>query len=240
MVGLYVWPLMCKIRVDFTWAIHSRGHDFWFSWAEVHRTPGRHIAGFSPGVQSHGWLFRWSTPPAKGDRGAPLSSCSPWCYYHLASLLCHTKATLCLVHISSVFFIWLAVLGRATIVSIVSRITNINFEPGDSSWLQASLPVGSGGLGFRIAFHLALSAFLASADGASALMQQLLPPHLASMPYSEQRSALSVWHSCLPEDTLPPTGSSRKKQKSWDKPRVDQVFHSLLLNRCDEEPKPVS
>ena len=69
------------------------------------------------------------------------------------------------------------------------------------------------------------------------LLPTLLPPHLVSVPYREQSSALSVWHSCLPEDILPPTGISQKKQKSWDKPRVDQVFQSLLLNCCDERSK---
>ena len=47
---------------------------------------------------------------------------------------------------------------------------------------------------FRSASHLAPSAFLASTDGASTLVQQLLPPHLASTVYSERDSALSVWH----------------------------------------------
>ena len=96
-----------------------------------------------------------------------------------------------------------------------------------------------GGLRFGSVLHLAPSAFLASADGASALMQQLLPPHLTSMPYGEQHSALSVWHSCLPEDSIHLTGSFHNKQKSWDKPWVDQVFHdhSLLLNCNDEESK---
>ena len=51
------------------------------------------------------------------------------------------------------------------LMSIVSRITNINFRMGDSSWLQATLPVKSGVLGFRSASNLAPSAVLASADG---------------------------------------------------------------------------
>ena len=123
------------------------------------------------------------------------------------------------------------------LLSIVSRIMNIDFRPGDPAWLQATLAVGSGGLGFRSGLHLAPSAFLASAAGASALMQQLLPPHLASISYCEQHSALSVWHSSLPEETLPPTGCSRNKQKSWDKQRVDHVFHSLLHNCKDEVSK---
>ena len=59
------------------------------------------------------------------------------------------------------------------LMSIVSRITNIDFTAGDSSWLQATLPVTAGGVGFRSASNLAPSA--PSADGASDLMCQLLP-----------------------------------------------------------------
>ena len=120
------------------------------------------------------------------------------------------------------------------LLSIVSRITNIDFRSGDSPWQQATLPVGSGGLGFRSALHLAPSAFLASADGASALVQQLLPAHLSSIAYSERDSALAMWRVGLPEDTSLPTGSSRHKQKSWDKPRVEQLYHSILSN-CEDE-----
>ena len=36
------------------------------------------------------------------------------------------------------------------LVSIVSRITNIEFRRGDPAWLQATLPINSGGLGFRV------------------------------------------------------------------------------------------
>ena len=120
------------------------------------------------------------------------------------------------------------------LLSIVSRITNIDFCPGDPSWLQASLPVGSGGLGFRNVSHLAPSAFLASADGASALVQQLLPPQLASTTYSERDSALSEWQLGLPEETPLPPCSVRNQQKSRDRPKVNQLFHSLLSDCSDE------
>ena len=67
--------------------------------------------------------------------------------------------------------------------SNVCRITNMDFRADNSSWLQATLPVTSGDLGFRSASHLALSAFLASADGASKLMQDLLPAQLSCVAY---------------------------------------------------------
>jgi len=47
-------------------------------------------------------------------------------------------------------------------ISIVSKITNINFRPDDPSWLQATLLVSCGGLGIRRASHLAPTAFLSS------------------------------------------------------------------------------
>ena len=61
------------------------------------------------------------------------------------------------------------------LLSIASNITNINFQSSTSDWLQATLPVGSVGLGIQRAAHLAPSAFLVSADGAHSLMQDLLP-----------------------------------------------------------------
>ena len=118
------------------------------------------------------------------------------------------------------------------LMSIVSRITNINFNVGDSSWLQATLPVNAGGLGFRSASNLAPSAFLASADGASGLMRQLLPANLSSISYSEWYSALSAWKSGLPAETPLPT--SRNRQKSWDKPKVDHLYDTLL-SRCNDQ-----
>ena len=119
------------------------------------------------------------------------------------------------------------------LMSIVSRITNIDFHRDDPSWLQATLPVGSGGLGLRSASHLAPSAFLASADGASRLMHQLLPHHLSTTTYTERNSALSFWREDLPPDTpLPP---SPNRQKSWDKPRVEVLFDSLLRRCSDHE-----
>ena len=112
------------------------------------------------------------------------------------------------------------------LMSIVSRITNITFSLGDSSWIQATLPVKSGGLGFRSVSNLAPSAFLASADGVSELMQQLLPAHLSSYPYNEKDSALSAWERDLPGETPLPTSPSH--QKSWDTPKIEHLFGTLL------------
>ena len=115
--------------------------------------------------------------------------------------------------------------------SITSRITNIDFDHGDS-WLQATLPVKSGGLGLRSAIILAPSAFLASADGASDLMQQLLPAHLSSTAYLGRNQALARWKCALPEDI--PAPSATTQQKAWDDPIVQHLFYTLL-NNCNDE-----
>ena len=58
--------------------------------------------------------------------------------------------------------------------STLSEVLNISLED-DGSWLQASLPVGYGGIGVCRATQLAPSAFLASAAGSSALISCILP-----------------------------------------------------------------
>lgn len=62
----------------------------------------------------------------------------------------------------------------STLKSLFSQTTNICFRDNDPAWLQATLPVHAGGLGIRSVVHLAPSAFLASTDGASDLVHQLL------------------------------------------------------------------
>ena len=89
-------------------------------------------------------------------------------------------------------------------------------------------------IGLRNASHLAPAAFLASADEASALVQQLLPSNLSSSPYSDRETALSTWELGLPEDTPLPPCSLRGRQKSWDQPRVEQLYLSLLSN-CEDD-----
>ena len=118
------------------------------------------------------------------------------------------------------------------LMSIVSRITNIEFRRGDPAWLQATLPVNSGGLGFRSASGLAPSVFLASTDRASVLMHQLLPAQLVSTPYRKRDSALSAWKIDLPVEISPPEASNR--QKAWDEPKVAHLLDTLLA-QCNDQ-----
>ena len=126
-----------------------------------------------------------------------------------------------LLHIlrtSSTFKSSLLTLWDNLVLAIFSRITTINLCPEDPSWIQATLPVKSGGLGVRRASFLTPSAFLASADGASLLMQDLLPPQLSKSPYPKRDFTLNAWNQDLPPQT--PVPASLSGQKAWEKPRV--------------------
>ena len=119
----------------------------------------------------------------------------------------------------------------ALIRSIVSNITNIRFEDNQPSWVQATLPVNSGGLGIRSVDHLAPSAFLASADGTVALVHQILPLRLHDTPYLERVEARRQWGVGL--DVPPPTPPASFGQKEWDAPRVQERAASLLSTASD-------
>jgi len=54
-------------------------------------------------------------------------------------------------------------------------ITILNVDINNDQWLQASLPVGDGGLGIQSSEILAPSAYLASAASTLLLQQSILP-----------------------------------------------------------------
>ena len=70
------------------------------------------------------------------------------------------------------------------------------------------------------------------AEGASTLMQDLLPPQLSNSHYLEKDSALKVWSQELSSQTSVPAKPS--PQKVWEEPRVAFLFDSLLTS-CDQE-----
>ena len=63
-------------------------------------------------------------------------------------------------------------------------VFNLPLSEGHPAWVQATLPVKSGGLGIQSVVQLAPSAFLASAAACSSLVQLILPPHLIN-PFSQ-------------------------------------------------------
>jgi hypothetical protein len=110
--------------------------------------------------------------------------------------------------------------------SLLESICNIHLS--DSGWLQASLPVSSGGLGVRSAVMLAPSAFLASAAGSASISQTLLPDRCHSQAGPIQARAIEAWTSLLPTPVDPPSGIATYQQKCWDTPVVEGCFTSLL------------
>ena len=92
------------------------------------------------------------------------------------------------------------------------RISNVAMD--DVTWIQASLPVGDGGLGVRSVALLAPSAFLASAASTSELQASLLPAHLRAFD-SHWDGALSIWAERHPSSSVPPV-EQHGRQRSWD------------------------
>ena len=110
--------------------------------------------------------------------------------------------------------------------SLLSSIINVNFTLNDPAWSQASLPVGSGGLGIRSAVQLAPSAFLASAAATASLVLLLLPPNLHNVSYPAKDTALLSWSTGHSES--PPSAPLSSSQKAWDEPRIKLVLTQLL------------
>ena len=119
----------------------------------------------------------------------------------------------------------------ALLRSILGNITNIRFEDNQPSWVHATLPVNSGGLGIRSAVHLAPSAFLASADGTVALVHQILPLRLHDTPYQERMEVRRQWGVGL--DVFPPTPPASFGLNEWDAPWVQERAASLLSTASD-------
>ena len=103
-----------------------------------------------------------------------------------------------------------------------------NVKLDDSCWLQASLPINSGGLGIRSAVMLAPSAYLASAAGSTHVSQAILPPGMQSCIPLLSTKALSLWSDTTCSSD-PPCGLESSSQKAWDAPVVKGSFSSLII-----------
>src|SRR5690349_13216601 len=91
----------------------------------------------------------------------------------------------------------------------------VNTDLSDIQWSQASHPVSMGGLGIRLASHLASSAFLASAMGTRQLQDAIL---LQCSAAANVDRALSFWSTGHKLDAPPATSAG--SQKCWDGPIV--------------------
>ena len=114
---------------------------------------------------------------------------------------------------------------------LLGEIVNVNTADSDMAWTQASLPVGSGGLGIRSATQLAPSAFLASAAGYASITQDLLPPRLRETTYNARKDTLQVWSEGLEASATLPADTPR--QKVWDAPKVASFFKALREGASD-------
>ena len=95
----------------------------------------------------------------------------------------------------------------------LENITNLSIS--DIQWIQASLPVSTGGLGVRRVASLALPAFMALAAATYTLQSHLLRNSHHS-PDLHRENLLSTWLTTFSSNS--PSAPSDRKQSGWDKP----------------------
>ena len=190
------------------------------------------IVGVPPQERNDAMLSGGTTQLAETCRGLSVT------YVHMhddITILCHSLSIPKLLHILHTFPGFSSPLLESwdhLMTAIISRITNINFKQEDASWSQATLPVNSSGLGLQSASNLAPSVFLASDNGVSDLMHQLLPTQLSAASHCDRDLVLSTWTDALSVDTTLLTATNL--QKFWDQPIVHQLFDSLLAQCTDQ------
>ena len=111
----------------------------------------------------------------------------------------------------------------------ISRINNTDLS--DIQWLQASLPVKTGGLGVWLANHSAPSAYLAAVHVTRDLQSFILGGHFMDHTAHEV-SALRAWSDLSDAATIP-SGSAISRQHEWDKPVAEVQFNRLLQSQTD-------
>ena len=110
---------------------------------------------------------------------------------------------------------------------LVCVILNVSLDD-NSAWLQASLPVRSGGIGIRRSVQLAPSVYLASVACCSELIPLIVPPHLSTSSDPLVEEALSVWQTT--HDNPPPSHPSSHYQRVWDSAVVEASFNALMVS----------
>ena len=99
---------------------------------------------------------------------------------------------------------------------------SVNIHMSDTQWLQASIPVKSGGLGIRRALLLALPKFLASAVARSDLQSTILSHGVPNVD-NEMKLVWSLW--CSLTATPPPVGSLQASRRAWDDSWLREIFN---------------
>ena len=116
--------------------------------------------------------------------------------------------------------------------SLSRRILNISFQNNELAWTQATLVVGSGGLGIRSAVQLAPSAFIASAAASLDLAQQILPHRFHHLLRFNLDKAILRWESIFEQQG--PLPQLMHTQKSWDALSSLNILNSLIKNAPDD------
>ena len=107
----------------------------------------------------------------------------------------------------------------------------LNVELTSATWTQASLPLRWGGIGVHSACQLAPSAFLASADGCSDLLSQLLPERVLASPDPAVTRSEVMWMDLSGESLL--IGEEASVQRIWDE-AICRVKAVSLREGADE------
>ena len=79
--------------------------------------------------------------------------------------------------------------------SLLSSLLNVSIDVNCPFWIQASLPIRLGGLGFRSADQLAPSSYLSSAAASRCLVNLIFSTTFLSQVSPHSDEALSVWSS---------------------------------------------
>ena len=148
-------------------------------------------------------------------------------------LLRHSFASPCILHLLRGIYC-----GKHRLLSqydnllrdAVSDILNIALD--DSAWLQASLPIASGGIGIRSTCDMAASAFLASVHGAAFLASNILGNSIFTDPLI--RLASVDWEQLVGTSVSSVPSGLSSTQKSWDHLVVSKRFQFLLEHAQDD------
>jgi len=111
-------------------------------------------------------------------------------------------------------------------------INILNLDLNDDQCLQASLPVGDGGLGIRSDEILAPSAFLSSAASTFLLQQFILPGSTWMLGDPSVESTESLWTHLA--NSAKPAQHTEHIQKAWDGP-VAAHHRNLILSRVPSD-----
>ena len=109
--------------------------------------------------------------------------------------------------------------------SAICRVCNVSLT--DDQWLQASLPVRSGGLGIRRVSSLASSAFLASAAGTRLPQEKLLTHAVIVRDEGYDRCLTFRLQHTIPDALV------SNQQRAWDGLIMRDEFSQLLERYSD-------